>query len=137
MYPLELHPGHTIPPARPCQPEASFGLEMMMTMLREEMAFLAVQGLYRVMMIMIMRMMIPTIMIMVIPMMMMMMMMILVIEMAFLAGQSLCGEPAGDLSRPSRPTLVNIIYHRFMMIELMKIDFIFNSSRHDKNESSR
>ena len=34
-------------------------------------------------------------------------------------------------------SLVNIIYHRFMMIELMKIDFIFNSSRHDKNESSR
>ena len=62
---------------------------------------------------------------------MMMMMMILVIEMAFLAGQSLCGEPAGDLSRPSRPTLVNIIYHRFM-----KIDFIFGSSRHDKDELS-
>ena len=119
MYPLELHPGPTIPPARPCQPEASFGLEMMMTMLREEMAFLAVQGLCRVMMIMIMRMMIPTIMIMVIP-----MMMILVIEMAFLAGQSLCGEPAGDLSRPSRPTLVNIIYHRFIMVILVIIIII-------------
>ena len=34
-------------------------------------------------------------------------------------------------------SLVNIIYHRFMMIELMKIDFIFGSSRHDENELSR
>ena len=98
---------------------ASFGLVMMMTMVSEEMAFLAGQILCGVMMMVIMmimrmRMVMPMTIRMVMP---TMMMMILVIEMAFLAGQSLCGEPAGDLSRPSRPTLVNIIYHRFMKID--------------------